>query len=254
MDCLEARKRMQLYLDSELEAETSLEIERHLESCPECHEMFRAEEAFNQQMANFLSQGERTESLWRRIESKLEAGHNKVGLRSLWPFALAASVAALLLLWLWPRTKALELASAAEECHQAYVHRIVSPEFIGPVPEKIARQLGQKLDPLAFSCQPSLPGFTSEGGRVCHVGDVPSAVILGAYEKVPVSVIVFRRGELEHFPETKQRLESGEPVVCSRAGRYQLAVRLVGDHVVCLIGALSRCDLEGLAKSVENPT
>src|SRR5260370_696526 len=36
MKCAEVRKFVQLYLDSELDARNSFEVEQHLESCPEC--------------------------------------------------------------------------------------------------------------------------------------------------------------------------------------------------------------------------
>jgi len=254
MNCLEARKRMQLYLDSELEAETSFEIEKHLESCAECAAMFKAEQAFHQRVSGFLSKGERTHSLWEAAESKLTLGRFRVGLKSFGSIAAAVLVVFLAVLWFRPKMETTELAAAAEESHRAYVHRVIGPDFDGPVPEKTARELEGKLDTAAFYCQPAASGFESRGKRVCHIGDVPAAVILGDYEGVPVSVMVFERKVLERFPKTKRYVGSGESVVCSRAGRYQLAVRVVGKHLVCVIADLSRESVEELAFSVNDRT
>ncbi len=254
INCLETRKRMQLYLDSELETETSFEIEKHLETCTECAGMFKTERAFHQRAAEFLSKGERTDSVWKSVESKLMPVRFPVGTKSFWSIASAALLVILAVLWLWPKTQTTELAAAAQESHDAYVHRIIGPDFHGPVPEKIARELEGKLDTAAFYCQPSATGFKPRGKRVCHVGDVPAAVILGDYEGIPVSVMVFKRDVLERFPETKRHVGSGESVVCSRAGSYQLAIRLVGQHLVCVIGELSRESVEELAVSVNNRT
>ncbi|HLG93769.1 MAG TPA: zf-HC2 domain-containing protein [candidate division Zixibacteria bacterium] len=254
MNCLEARKRMQLYLDSELETETSFEIEKHLEACTGCAAMFKAEQAFHQRTGEFLSKGEKTDSLWEAVESRLMPGRFRVGLKTLWPVAAAALVIFLAILWFRPKTETMELAVAAEESHRAYVHRVIGPDFQGPVPEKIIRELGVRLDSAAFYCQPSAANFKSRGKRVCHVGDVPAAVILGDYEGVPVSVMVFKRDVLEHFPKTKQQVESGKPVVCTQAGSYQFAIRIIGQHLVCVIGELSRERVEELAKSVNNRT
>ncbi|MCI0404529.1 MAG: anti-sigma factor [candidate division Zixibacteria bacterium] len=254
MDCLEARKRVQLYLDSELETEISFEIEKHLESCTECAAMFKAEQIFHRRASELLSKGERTDFLWETVESKLMPGRLRVGLKSFWFIAPAALVIFLAILWFRPKTRTMELTAAAEESHQAYVYRIIGPDFHGPVPEKIARELDGKLDTAAFYCQPSAAGFKSRGKRVCHIGDVPAAVVLGDYQGVPVSVMVLKRDVLERFPETKRRLGSGESVVCSRAGNYQLAVRVVGQHLVCVIGELSKESVEELAKSINNRT
>ncbi|MCI0329758.1 MAG: anti-sigma factor [candidate division Zixibacteria bacterium] len=254
MNCLEARKRMQLYLDSELEAETSFEIEKHLETCSECAAMFKSEQGFHQRVSGFLSKGERTPSLWESVESKLMPGRFRVGLKSIWPVAAAVLVVFLAVLWFQPKTETMELAAAAEESHRAYVHRVIGPDFDGPVPEKTARALEGKLDTAAFYCQPSAAGFVSRGKRVCHIDDVPAAVILGHCEGVPVSVMVFERNALERFPKTKRYVGSGESVVCSRAGSYQLAVRIVGKHLVCVIADLSRRRVEELALSVNDRT
>ena len=43
------------------------------------------------------------------------------------------------------RPRTLDLAAAVEECHNAYAHQITSPEFTGPVPEDLARKLGDRL-------------------------------------------------------------------------------------------------------------
>jgi len=254
MNCLEARKRMQLYLDSELETETSFETEKHLETCTECAAMFKAEQAFHQRSSGFLAKGERTDYLWEAVEAKLMPGRFRVGLKSFWPIAALVLVVFLAVLWLWPKTPVMELVGPAEESHRAYVNRIIGPEFHGSVPNKVVRELGTMLDTTAFYCQPSTAGFKSRGKRVCHIGDVPVAVILGDYEGVPVSVMVFNRNVLERFPKTKQHLGSDGSVVCNRAGSYQLAVRIIGKHLVCVIAELSRESVEELAISVINRT
>ena len=43
MKCAEVRKFVRLYLDSELDAKNSFEVEQHLESCVECAGLFEAD-------------------------------------------------------------------------------------------------------------------------------------------------------------------------------------------------------------------
>ena len=251
MKCTEARKLLLLHLDSELGAQSALEVEQHLESCAECAGLFDAEKKFGDRIASALRKRESTPALWTTVESRIRPAQRVVSI-FLWPIAAPAAAAVVLLgaVWLVRASRPLDLAAAAGECHNAYVQQITSPEFNGPVPEWIARELDDHLDAAAFDYRPTTSEFHTEGARFCHVASVPTALILGHYENVPVSLLVFKKSELSHFPKTKARLESGEPVVCSRAGRYQFAARFLDGHVVCMISEAPRPVLENLLKSV----
>jgi hypothetical protein len=262
MKCPEIRNLLQPYLDSELDTRTSLEVERHLESCTECAGLFAAEAKFDQRVSAALRQGQHTPALWERIEAQVLAGfagqrsnastlQRFNALKRLWPFAAAATVLALAVAAVFIRSPRLDLAVAVEECHDAYVKQITSPEFTGAVPDEIARKLGARLDKDAFAFRPASPAFNAAGARLCHVEQVPVALILGQFEQVPVSMIVLKRSELEHFPRTKRELESGRhSILCGRAGRYHFVARFVNDHVVCLIGDAQRTRLEDLLRTV----
>ena len=95
------------------------------------------------------------------------------------------------------------------------------------VADKIAQQFGGHLDTAAFAFLPSQTSFNSSGADLCHVEGVPVALILGHCGKTPVSMIVFKKSELDDFPQTKRKLESGDPIACSRSGRYQFAARFI---------------------------
>ena len=249
MKCAEVRKFVRLYLDSELDAKHSFEVEQHLESCAECAGLFEAEKKFDERLGRFLRHGQMTRPFWKKIEA-LVAPRPFAKAKILWPLALAASLVIAAGTVLVARSRPLDLANAVEEYHSAYVHQITTPEFSGAVPTKIAQQFGGRLDTAAFNYRPSEPGFTSSGARLCHVGGVPVALILGHCAETPVSMIVFRKSELDHFPQTKRKLESGDPIACSRSGRYQFAARFIDDHVVCIVGDRPRPVLEDLLKTL----
>jgi len=249
MKCAEARKFLRLYLDSERDTKTSLEIEQHLESCPECAGLFEAEKKFDQRLDRFLRHGRATPAIWKKIERQI-APARLPHVKALWPVALAASLIITLSAFLFARSRTLDLASAVEECHSAYVHQITTPEFSGSVPRQIAQQFGGRLDTDAFAYRPSEAAFTSSGARLCHVEGVPVALILGHCAETPVSMIVLKKSELDHFPQIKRKLESGDPIACSRSGRYQFAARFLDDHVICMVGDEPRPMLEGLLKTV----
>jgi anti-sigma factor RsiW len=249
MKCAEVRKFVRLYLDSELDTKYSFEVEQHLESCAECAGLFEAEKKFDQRVGRFLRFSQPTRALWENIEAQI-APYRSRGIKALWPLALAASLIIGASVIFLARSRPLDLASAVEECHSAYVHQLTAPEFSGAVPSEIAQQFGGRLDTGAFAYRPSEPAFTSSGARLCHVEGVPVALILGHCAETPVSMIVLKKSELDHFPETKQRLESGDPIACSRSGRYEFAARIVDHHVVCVVGDEPRPVLEDLLKTL----
>jgi len=249
MKCAEVRKFVRLYLDSELDAKHSFEVEQHLESCGECAGLFQAEKKFDERLDRFLGRGQPTRALWEKIEAQI-APMPFTKLNVLWTLALAASLIIAAGVVFFARSRSLDLANAVEECHSAYVHQLTTPEFSGPVPDKIAQQFGGQLDAEAFAYLPSRTTFSSSGARLCHVEGVPVALILGHCAETPVSMIVLNKSELDHFPTMKQRLESGDPIVCGRSGRYQFAARFIDDHVVCVVGDTPRPVLENLLKTV----
>jgi predicted anti-sigma-YlaC factor YlaD len=192
MKCAEVRKFVRLYLDSELDAKHSFEVEQHLESCAECAGFFEAEKKFDERLSKFLvatAIGQATRSLWENAEAQISPAR-LAKLKALWPLALAASLIIAAGVVFFAKSRSLDLANAVEECHNAYVHQLTTPEFTGALPDKIARQLDDHLDAAAFAYRPSGTAFSSSGARLCHVEGVPVALILGRSGETPVSMIV----------------------------------------------------------------
>lgn len=71
MKCEELQSLHGAYLDSELDARTTLEIQQHLAACPECARVFAAEAKLETRVAAGLKRGERTASLWNQIEQQV---------------------------------------------------------------------------------------------------------------------------------------------------------------------------------------
>ncbi len=73
MKCNEARNLVVPYLDSELDAKASQEIQLHLQSCAECAEVFAREERFNERLFRVLRAGQATPALWEKGELSLDS-------------------------------------------------------------------------------------------------------------------------------------------------------------------------------------
>ena len=256
MKCNEIRNLVLAYLDSELDAKTSQEIQLHLQSCAECAELYAREQKFNDRVFRVLRVGQATPALWEKVESRLRPARAGGWLVRHWKRVaiggLATLVVAGIALVVGPQFvgRSLDLAQVVGEDHAEFVAGEMRSEFVGNVPEEIVQKFEGRLDVHAFSALPAADGFRYEGARLCHLSGVPVAWTLGRIQDTPVSLVVFKRSELEHFPKAKERLDSGDPIVCSKTGRYQFAVRFVDGYVVCIVGDLQRTKLEAVLKTV----
>jgi hypothetical protein len=73
MKCDEVQTLHGPYLDSELDAKTTLEIEQHLKACPDCARLFVEEQKLDAHVMGGLRRGPRTAALWERIEKEVVA-------------------------------------------------------------------------------------------------------------------------------------------------------------------------------------
>ena len=71
MKCEELQSLYGAYLDSELDARTTLEIQQHLAVCPDCARAFAAEAKIEARITTGLKRGERTPSVWDKIEQQV---------------------------------------------------------------------------------------------------------------------------------------------------------------------------------------
>jgi hypothetical protein len=74
MTCDDVQCLQDPYLDSELDARTTLEVEHHLKGCPDCARVFAEEEQLEAQLNAGLNCGERTPGLWKQVEGKISVG------------------------------------------------------------------------------------------------------------------------------------------------------------------------------------
>jgi anti-sigma factor RsiW len=260
MKCNETRNLVLPYLDSELDARTTQEIELHLQSCSECARIFEWEGKFNERVFRVLRSGQSTPALWEQVEARLQPTRglgwflrrwNRMALGGFVASVIAVLVTVAVMVHPW--ASSLDLASVVKPDHAKYVAGQLKAQFEAQPPTAALAKEQGRLDAAAFSKLPAAPGFSSEGKRVCHLSGVPVAWIMGRDGQLPVSVVVLRRNELGHFPQLRQRLEAGHTVVCARTGRFEFAARVVGEHVVCAMAAMPRERLESLVRTVPAP-
>lgn len=270
MKCAEVRNLTLPYLDSELDARDSREVELHIHACDGCRRIYAVEEQFGLKLSTALKKTDRSLGLWEKIEAavsnnpvEVPAASASDKVRRSW-FSLhhwQAVVAALVLLaflgsgsaWWIQSRKPLDLAVAMEHCHLAHESNLVDSEFT-EIPDTLAlASTSGRLDPEAFAVRPGDPAFSVSGSRLCRITNVPVALILAERHSVPLSMIVMKDAELTNFPGVRKRFDSGHRIACSKIGDYEFAATRVGDHVVGMIGDLPRAEMEALLASIPLP-
>jgi anti-sigma factor RsiW len=73
MKCNEVQQLHDAYLDSELDAKTTLEIQEHMAMCRECAHLLAVEAKLDARLMNGLQQGQRTAALWEQVERQVVA-------------------------------------------------------------------------------------------------------------------------------------------------------------------------------------
>ena len=73
MNCNEVRPLHDAYLDSELDAKTTLELQEHMATCAECARLFATEAKLDARLMAGLRQGQRTAALWEQVEQQVIA-------------------------------------------------------------------------------------------------------------------------------------------------------------------------------------
>ena len=172
MRCHEARNLLGPYLDSELDAKTSLEIAQHLGSCADCARVFDAEAKLEARISRALRPGPLSTELWTKVEAKLVARPWWSSLNSLRVpvrvgFATAmAAVIVILAIVLWSRDRIPDLAQAVGQDHQEFLLGKFGPEFTGIFPTALPADWTQGWTPRPSRNCPRQPVSRPEV-RVC---------------------------------------------------------------------------------------
>jgi hypothetical protein len=149
MNCNQARTLLAPWLDDELDARATAEIESHLQACARCQERFAAEERVETLIAESLRDERMPEAVWDRLQDRI-GGRNVLR----WPWMAAAAallLVALTLTWL-DRPEPPELIR-----HQMLAHQAGADAFV-PV-----ERTASMLEPITAFLRGRETGWTPPG-------------------------------------------------------------------------------------------
>ena len=219
MDCRTAR----LLLDfshpqaHELEAEEAGALEHHLDHCPDCHGLARAERRLDEQLGKAMRQVEVPSGLRERLLTRLEIDRNDWyrhrfghGLR------IAAAAAAVLLLgWTaWHFSPGFASPVSAERVHQDFLDEVTAADRKQRAEETL-KQLG-------------LDGPLTDLLNYDLLSTPPSLGVLPGYGKQRVPQLVFDQGGPPHrhavvyVIDPQQRIALPENNALLLSGPYKL--------------------------------
>ena len=167
MNCDEVRPLQDAYLDSELDAKTTLEIREHVSTCAECARLLTAEAKLHARLIASLRQGQRTAALWEQVERRVVAAAKSGAAPRPSPLAphpsgWLSTINSQLSTLLWPHPKAwaglaavwlviLAVNFATRETTPTLQARSVTP--ISPDTLRLLKQQGQLLAELSSQSQ-----------------------------------------------------------------------------------------------------
>lgn len=259
MNCKEARRYINLFIDSELDSKTSFEISEHLSSCEDCSKRFAQEERIEKSFVSILKEGKdpKSEEIWRRVISGFshpvdsqEGRHSgfwtclperlwRAGKKRYLIPATVASLAIIITLILYSKQEHNDLTFAIHDCHMEYVTNKITPSVESVYPGVVAKYFSGKFTfPVILSEIPDIKSHHIRlfGGKVCHLNGISTAYIMYHCCNTPVSVFILGTKDIETFSDMKQYLK-GDEILFERKDGIRFAAKPINqDSFVCVIG------------------
>lgn len=238
MNCSQARHHWHLFHDSEGDAELHLQINEHLEHCPECARWFTQQSTLEEIVTHSLSSGmEPTPAIWQKIERQLlpqPASSRRWLLFGSSALALAASLLIAVNLDVWP-SQTKDLASLSAALHDELAGGREIPKFTSTSHLEIEDYLKRHVS-FPVRCPPREDaGFQARGGGTTKLANDSVAYVVGNVDGEDVSLFILSRSSLEHFPKQLTRLRQ-EGTLRQRQGNLDIVMTEFDQNLVLVVG------------------
>ena len=231
MTCEEVQRFAEAYADGEFGEPEQVELEAHLDGCPDCSRVIATQQAFRQFLRESFSEEEAPAHLREAISVSIRAPSDQR--LALSPRSLIGLAAALFVTFMIPGllqknlvddTFSYESSIPVIEASVDWHRRSLPVEVTGPDANTVSQWFHDKVD---FPV--NLPEFHTAhasnvlGGRLTHLNNQNAAHIVYDVEGSKVSVIMFaNNGDLQ-LPRRKQELV-GEDYFRGTSSGYNVAL------------------------------
>jgi anti-sigma factor RsiW len=252
MECRDARKLLDAYVDRELDLTVSLEVEQHLRNCQACARMYENRQTLRDAIRTGSPYFEAPIALRTRITAALPGGEEPgrfpgMAAVSWQKFAFAFAVIAIVS---WGLVAILRSPSQddllAEEVIAGHVRSLMA-DHLTDVPSSdqhtVKPWFEGKLDFSPRVADLTQKGFTLEGGRLDYIGNKA------------VAALVYQRRK--HFINLYVWLTAPGPALAGKTWTrqgYNLVRWTDSDMTYWAVSDVSPAELEEFARLVQNPS
>ena len=216
------------YLDSDLDASATIEVNQHLENCGDCQKRFAAEQRLEAAVVDRLRTARPDEQ--SVFDTVLAGVMGKGSMARGWLLSSVA-VAALIGVFLFLLPSQLpDIVSAAALDHAKYRTGTLEPELLTSAAEEVRSFLEPMLG-ISLGTLPESEGWRIRGPRMCLFEDVDVGLVMFERDGQPVSLFVlsaaaaarFAGGSISAQP-TSFALARGHAVLAADNGTVRCAV------------------------------
>ena len=264
MNCTEIREYLFAFLDNELDAHLSIELQHHLDHCPACAQQAEIEREVRRQLGGVLANAQAVPAFDATVlatalaEGPAEPGTVRFAGRH-WRTAkfvgIAAAVAVIVILWTVtrdlspPRSQAGSLADLVAQDHMHFVEKGKMVQLASADAAEVSTWLRGQT-----GLDVSIAVMTHDrcklvGARKCKLAGQPAAFALYDMAGTPVSLVAtdgaaFGVGQMK-------RVENGaNEYWVDRCEGHTVVAKRAGDLVYAAVSTLPQNDLIHLIESV----
>lgn len=233
MDCQGVHQYLELWLDEEMDPSSRSEFTDHLDACGPCRERVEGETRLERAIRDRVPQDRMPAETWTRIERRLEREARPTRRGAI--VALAVTLAAcgmFALTWwgMWRRQKP-DLETAAIDVQRRFARGDLKMELRTNSADEVERFLDKHLD-MQIDMQHAMSGQCGahdvkfEGAAVVKIGEVACACLAYMCCGQPVTVVLMKTKDLDHFPEMAEAIKKLGPRLHDQAGATNIEVRV----------------------------
>jgi len=256
MNCTEIREYLFAFLDNELDAHLSIELQHHLDHCPTCAQQAEIEREVRRQLGEVFANAQAVPAFDATVLAATladdRAGPGKARFawrngRAVKFVGIAAAVAAVVILW--TATRADSLADLVVEDYRHFLeegHTVqLASADAGEVSMWLREQTGLEVSITAMTGQ----RCKLIGARKCKIADRPAAFALYDMEGTAVSLVA-TNAAVADLGTMKRTGSHGDEVWVDRCKGHTVVAKRQGKLVYAAVSTLPQNDLIHFIESV----